>query len=230
MRSILEIVRDAAPKIGVARPTVLFGVTGETEIEMVSLANELAERIVRAHDWSLLKTLETHTGDGVTEGFALPVDFARMPKDGQIWSSRWQRPLVTISSDDWLRLEIREYDLIVGSWIQLGGEIRYRPVLDTAETAKFYYISTNVVAPATGANKARFTADADTFRLGDRLLELHLIWEWRQRKGLSYGEDMATAEAALAQAISEDRGARMLTQASRHRTMGKPSYAWNVGV
>jgi hypothetical protein len=230
MRSVLQIVQDAAPKIGIARPDYLMTSTGTTETELAALANELAERIARAHDWSLLKTLETHTGDGVTEGYTLPTDYLRMPKDGQIWSSRWQRPMLPISSDDWLRLEIREYDLIVGTWIMLGGEIKYRPVLTDTETAKFYYISADVVHPATGSNKARFTLDTDTFRLGDRLLELHIIWEWRYRKGLAYGEDMATAEAALAQAISEDKGARMIVQSSRRNIHGKTSYPWNVGV
>lgn len=227
-RTILQIVQDASTRMGIARPDVLFSSTEDDEREIASLVNELAERIVQSHDWSLLRTLETHDGDGTTEGFDLPSDFVRMPKDAQIWSTRWQRPMIAVSSDDWLRLDIREYDLITGTWIKQGGQIKYRPVLASTEDAKFYYISNKVVAPASGANKARFTADDDTFRLSDRLMELHLIWAWKQAKGQPYEEDLQTAELHLAQEISDDKGARILTQSSRNNVRGKISYPWSV--
>lgn len=227
-RTALEIVQNAAPKIGVAVPEVLFTSLDRTDVELRSVLQEVAERIVRAHDWSLLKVEETYSGDGATEGFDLPSDYLRMPKDGQVWSTRWQRPMVPISSDDWLRLDVREYDLITGTWILLEGQMKFRPVLASGEDARWLYISDLAIAPASGANKARFTTDTDTFRLGDRLLELHLIWEWRQRKGLPYAEDMQTAEIALAQAISEDRGARIITQSSRRNVRAKIAYPWQI--
>lgn len=227
-RTVLEVVQDAAPKIGLSAPDAVYGSTDRTALELGSVANEIAERIVRAHDWSLLLTEQVYAGDGVTEGFDLPSDYLRMPKDAQVWSTRWQRPLLPISSDDWQRLEVREYDLITGTWILLGGQMKFRPELATGENATWYYVSNKAVAPVSGGNKARFTADTDTFRLGDRLLELHLIWEWRQRKGLPYAEDMRTAEIALAQAISDDKGARIVVQSSRRNVRGKPSYPWSI--
>lgn len=229
-RTVLEVVQAAAPKLGIAVPDNLFAATDRTEVELRSVLNEAAARIVRAHDWNALKTLETNTGDGVTEGFDLPIDYIRMPKDGQIWSSRWQRPLTLVSSDDWLRLEIREYDMIVGTYLLLGGQIKFKPVLASDETAKWYYVSGNYATAAGGSNKSAFSADDDTFRLDDRLLELMLIFEYRNRKGLDYAEDMAAAEIALSQLISEDRGARIVTQSSRANVRGKVSYPWNVGV
>lgn len=228
-RTILEIVQNAAPKIGVATPSALFSSTDETDIELRKVLQSAAERITRSHDWSILKTEATYAGDGVTEGFALPSDYLRMPKDAQVWSTRWQRPMLPVTSEDWLRLEVRNYDLIAGTWIILGGQMKFKPVLVTGESAKWFYIADASVKPVSGPNIARFAADTDTYRLGDRLLELQFIWEWRQRKGLAYGEDMQTAEIALAQAISDDKGARMIVQASRRRLQGKIAYPWAVG-
>lgn len=227
-RTILQIAQDAAPKMGVDVPDALVGSTDETEVEILSLAQELAERIARAHDWSLLKTLVTHAGNGSQTGFDLPSDYLRMPKEGQVWSTRWQRPLLHISPEEALRLDIRNYDLVTGTWTIIGGQVVYAPALDSGESAKFYYISNAVVAPSTGSNKARFTADTDTFRLGDRLMELHLIAEWRNRKGLDYGEDMVNADTALSQAISDDRGARIVTQMSRRNVRANIAWPWEI--
>ncbi len=227
-RTILEIVRAAAPRMGLARPDQLMASTDDTDIEIRSVLQEAADRIVRAHDWSMLKVEETNTGDGTTEGFDLPTDYLRMPKEGKIWSTRWQHPLAPVTAEEWLRLDVREYDLIVGTWIILEGQVKYRPVLAASEDARWFYISNLAVKPASGANKATFTEDTDTFRLGDRILELALIWEWRASKGLPYEEQMATAETALAQAISDDKGARILAQSSRRNFQGKMSYPWQI--
>jgi len=227
-RTILEIVQDVAPRLGLDQPSVLFSSTDRTNIELRAVVKELAERIVRLHDWSLLKTQATHDGDGTTEAFALPSDYLRMTKEGQIWSTRWERPLMHVTPEDFLHLEIRDYDLVVGVWTIFNGQFQYRPALAADEDAKFYYMSNLVVAPASGSNKARFTLDTDTFRLNDRMLELALIWEWRQRKGLDYAEDMATAEQAIAQEISWDKGARIITQDSRHKVHSKVAYPWKI--
>lgn len=227
-RTILEIAQAAAPRMGLAVPGQLFGSTGDTETELRSVLQAAADRIVRAHDWSVLKVEETNTGDGTTEGFDLPSDYLRMPKEGQVWSTRWQHPLAPVTAEEWLRLDVREYDLVVGTWIILEGQIKFRPVLTSTETARWFYISDLAVKPASGANKATFTADTDTFRLGDRILELALIWEWRATKGLPYEEQMATAETALAQAISDDKGARIIAQASRRNFQGKMAYPWQI--
>lgn len=227
-RTVLEIAQDAATRMGIAIPDVLFTSTDREFIELRRTINEVAERIARAHDWSLLKTTETNTGDGSTTSFTLPSDYLRMPKEAQVWSTRWQRPLNRVTPEMQLQLDIRSYDLVTGTWTMQGGSMVFAPALASSENAKWQYISNLVFQPASGSNKARATADEDTFRLGDRLLELQMIWEWRKSKGLAYEEDMVTAEDALAQAISDDKGARIIAQASRHNVSANIAYPWEI--
>lgn len=227
-RTALEICQDAAAKLGLVAPTLLFGSTDRTAVELRRALIEASDKIVRAHDWELLKTLETHTGDGTTTEYALPTDYLRMPKESQIWSTRWEHPLLHISPEDWLHLEIREYDTIMGSWTLYGGNIVYRPALASDENTKWFYQSENCVASTGGTPKAKFTADDDTFRLDDRLIELMLLWVWREQKGLDYSEDMATAEVALAREIESDKGARLITQQSRRNVRAKIAYPWKI--
>lgn len=211
-RTALQIVKDAAAKLGLEQPTALFSSTDRTELELRRALIEAADRIAHAHDWTRLLTIETHAGDGSTTEYALPSDWLRMPKDAQVWSTKWESQLPAITPEEWLNLDVRNYNVVHGVWTIYGGNFVYKPALDSDESAKFWYVSENVVAPASGANKAEFTADDDTFLLDDRVLELMLVAQWRRQKSLDYSEEMADAELALARAIDRDKGARILTQ------------------
>lgn len=227
-RTALQLCQDAALKIGQEPPTELFSSTDRTAQELRRALIEAANNIVRTHDWQVLKRLHTHTGDGTTTEFAFPSDYLRMPKDAQVWSTRWEHPLLAITPEDWLHLDVREYDTIMGAWTIYGGNFVYRPALAADESAKFFYVSANCVADSGGAPKPEFTADSDTFRLDDRVLELVLIWVWRAQKSLDYAEEQATAEIALARAIEADKGARILVQQSRRNNRAKIAYPWTI--
>lgn len=227
-RTILEIAQDASAQIGVERPLALFGSDTRTDQELKACLIEAADKIVRAHDWQALLRLDTDAGDGTTTEFAFPSDYLRMPKDAQVWSTRWQHPLLHVRPEDWLHYDVREYDLVSGTWTVFGGNIVYRPALAIGESAKYWYVSRNKCADAGGTPKETFTADDDTFRLDDRVLELVFIWTWRQMKGLDYSEDLATAETALGRAISDDRGARIVTQQRRRNVRARLAYPWQI--
>lgn len=227
-RSALTIVQDAALKLGLEQPSILFGSTDRTAIELREALIEAADKVLHANDWQLLRTLETHTGDGTTTEYAMPSDYLKMPKDGEIWSSRWQHALPHISPEEWLQLDVREYDVVTGVWTIYGGKFVYKPALANDETARFWYVSRKVCADAGGTAKETFSADTDTFRLDDRVLELVLVWLWRVQKGLDYQEDMATAEIALSRAIERDKGARVLTQRSSGNIRAKTAYPWQI--
>lgn len=213
-RSALTIVQDAATKLGIAQPSVLFGSTDRTAIELREALNEAVDKILHAHAWQRLLTIQTHIGDGTTTDFSLPPDYLRMPKGAEIWTSRLQAPLVHISPEDWLQLEVRDYEVSTGVWTIFGGDVVYKPALASTETTRFWYISNKVCVSADNVAKAQFTADDDTFLLDGRVLELVLVWQFRTQKGLDYAEDMATAEIALARMIERDKGARIITQSS----------------
>jgi len=227
-RTALQLAQDAAVKLGLDQPSVLFASTDRTDIELRRALIEACDKIVHAHDWQALLTLETHAGDGTTTEYAQPADFLRMPKDGQVWSTKWESPLEHVTPEDWLSADIREYEVVHGMWTIYGGNFVHKPALDTDETAKFWYVSNAVVAPATGDSKAEFTADDDTFRLDDRVLELMLVAQWRKQKSLDYAEEMMDAEIALARAIERDKGARMIVQSSRPRYRAKTAYPWRI--
>jgi hypothetical protein len=210
--SVLSVVQSACTSgIALTRPTSVFGSSVREMLELAGLVQEAAEMIASAHEWEKLNRIATITGDGTDEDFDLPTDFDRMLDKSQLWTSELETPLSPISDrDTWLGLDIQSFDFVINAWIKYGGQIHIKPALANAVEVKYWYQSNLIAAPNSGANKAEFDTDTDTFRIDERLLKLALIWKWREMKGLPYAENMADYERALAKRIAQDKGSRIL--------------------
>ena len=209
----LSVVQGVCTKIGLTVPNSVVAETDRESVELTELMQEMAEEIMRAHEWELLKRVSTYTGDGSTEAFDLPSDYERMPTKADLWSSSLETALSHISdSNKWLELDIQSFDFVVNAWIKIGGQINIKPALASGVTAKHYYQSNLVWRnEADDANIAEVAADGDTFRLSERLLKLGMIWRWKANKGRSYAEDMANYENLKEKLINQDKGARMIS-------------------
>lgn len=215
--SVLGAMQSAAVRLVGQKPTQLFASTSGIALELSDLVNEAAVDIVKAHEWTALMTLYTLAGDGTSTAFDLPADFDRCPKDVHIFTTQW--PGVPFQRardlDEWYFNQRFVYAGVPGWWIMLGGKLNLYPAPASGVDAQFYYVSKNAVTPASGADKAQFTADDDTFKLPERLLTLACIWRWKSMKGLAYAEDMANYEVALSQEITKDKGPRILIEGKR---------------
>lgn len=219
--TILSVIQAVAPVVGVAVPSAVVTSTDREHVELTALANEMAERISKAHEWQLFNTLATYTGDGSMEDFSLPADYDRMLTKAQLWSSSLETPLSAITDRDrWLGLDIQSFDFVVNAWIIYGGQMHIKPAMASGVTAKHWYQSNLIIAPVAGDNKTEFTADTDVFRLPERLLKLGMIWQWKANKGLAYAEDMETYEVEKEKLIARDKGSRMVRVGSARMPKG----------
>lgn len=196
--SVLTAIGDACAVIGLDIPTAVFSSTEREHYELRALANEIAKRILKEHDWSVTKGIHSITGDGSTASFSLPSDFSRMMQDTKIWSSaRANKPLTHITDANiWLSDQVSGYVSDNPEWMIYGGALYIRPVVPASETVSFFYVK----------KIAEFTTDSQEFVLDERLLTLGIIWQWKAQKGLPYAEDFANYEAAMTLAIREDIG------------------------
>lgn len=207
----LSAIQNATTVIGLGVPNGVFSSTEREHVELVDVANDMAERISNAHEWQVLTTLATITGDGVTEDWDLPVDYNRMLTKSQLWSSSLSTPLSHISDiDEWLGLEVQTFTYVVNAWCMFGGKIHIKPALPVGVTVKYYYQTNLIVVQNGGDEKVAFSADTDAFKLDEQLLRLGIIYQWRANKGLPYAEDMANYEDRKEKLISRDKGSRML--------------------
>jgi hypothetical protein len=212
--TILSVVQNASLGIGVERPTVLFAQTTREALELKGMVNDCARMIAfdTNHDWTALKTLATITGDGLSLSFPKPDDYERMLKKAKLWpASTPHWPLAHIpDTDDWLGTQVQGAGLL-GAWTMIGDNIHIREggnlsPLSTGNVVSFYYVTTKYAKDGAGTPKVAFTADDDTFRLNERLLELALKYRWKQQKGQDYTEDMSDYENTLFSQIGKDKG------------------------
>lgn len=230
--TVLTALQSAAVKLVSRKPTTFFQSTETLEVELCDLVNDVARDIADKGDWRDLTTLATFTGDGTTVSFDLPSDYDRMLVGQEVHSNAWETWRYTRARDlnEWTDANTVTGYAHPGMWIILGGDFKTVPAIPTGDVAKFYYISSNIVTPATGSAKAAFTADDDSFVLDERLLTLGLVWRWRQQKRLEYAEDMETYERDLATAIARDKGARVIaTGPARSRWGSRFSYPGQLG-
>jgi len=228
--TLLSVVKDVCQVVGVQQPTSVFsGITGNrTMQEMVALATEMAQRIAydSGKDWTILKRLATLNGDGVKDAFDLPGNYKRMLLTSELWrSTSTQQPMIYISdTNEWVR---RRSDVWVnswGEWTMLGGQILIQPIMGTGVNATFGYLNKDCIALASGGNSDAFVADGDNFILGDRLLKLAMIWQWKANKGSPYAEDLATYNDALNIAMGSEKPAPIII--GRLQVSGTMAYPW----
>lgn len=206
--SVLSACQEAAIELSQGEPATLFSTSDTFAKELRLQANKAAVAIAKAHDWQAITVLNTITGTGVATAFSLPVDYDRMPKKAMLRTSLSEWPIsASRDLDQWLYDQTSGFRGPSRRWIILGGKMQILPALASGATAKFYYISKSIVS----GNKTAFTADADTFRLPERLLTLGVVWRWRAAKRMEYAEDLRNFEIALSEEIGTDKGSRPIT-------------------
>jgi hypothetical protein len=227
--TILSTIQRASSEMGITRPGSVFSATDRTSVELQDVANEMAEQIGNAHEWQRLKTLQTYTGNGVTDKYPLPTDYGRMGKDQQVWSSRLSAAALQhiLSTDDWLMIEANAFTTVTGAWHMYGGYLDFHPVLISGERASFYYLTEQIIEDELGTGQTVFLADTDVFRLPERLLRLGIILHWRRKKGLPFDE--GPYFTAMTEEIRRDGGAKTLTVGGRTRLVGDtPLYPFTI--
>lgn len=212
--TVLSACQEAATELNQPDIDSLFSSSDAFAKELRLQANRTAVAIMKCHDWRRLTLLGTLPGDGVTTQFDLPSDYDRMPKKQNVHSKAWQTASFRSAPDldRWLYYQDTGISGTPGNWTILGGKFQIFPAMSAAETARFYYISKNIVS----GNKSAFAADTDTFLLSERLLALGIVWRWRSMKRMEFAEDLQNFEIALSEEIGSDKGAQVLV-AGRQR-------------
>ncbi len=229
--TLLTVVRDVCSVVGVLLPQSVFSSinSNRTMQEMVSLANEMVQRIAYdTRDWTRLKKTHTINGDGVTTAFNLPANFKRMLLTANVWrSTNTLSPLGFVpDTDQWLNRRVREETHTVGDWTMMGGQIHIFPALAAGETAYFAYIDKNCIALAGGGYGDAFAADGDSFLIDERVLKLGMIWQWKAQKGAAYAEDMSTYGDALTSVMGRDSPAPIIIDAKPASWNARVAYPW----
>lgn len=228
--AILSAMQSAALMLVGRKPGGFFASTDLFATEIADLVNEVAEDVARYQDWQALQKIATLAGDGVATDFDLPADYGRMLVNTDVQSSVF--PLWGFARYDDINEFIRDkalgYRAAPGGWIISGGKIQFNPA--PTGVSSYPYISKYWAMSDTGARKAAFTDDTDSFVLPERLLKLGLVWRWRENKKLDASGDQEAFVKALDEVAVSDGGSRVYRYNGRRSFPGtRLAWPWQLG-
>lgn len=189
-------------------PTAVVSSADPQVVQLLALLNEEGQTLADRTNWQAL-TLETSFTTVATEvqgELATIAPNCKFIINDTIWNRDLRRPVFgPLAPQIWQQQKAM---FMQGPWNQFrifGGQIKFVPVPAAGEECYFEYVTTNWATDSTGATgKSAFTADDDVSLLDEQLLELGLIWRWREAKGLDFETQYKKYENRVYDAISRD--------------------------
>lgn len=226
--SLLTIVQCATDIIGLPRPTAVVTSTDQTVRTLFALVNREGQNLSKLRNtwgggWTILEKEHTFTTVTDDDDYAFPDDFGSLTFDtawdrttffemrGSLSPQQWQIARSGLVASPALRLRYR---------IKRGSgstrEFFTDPVPSGGDTLVYEYLSNQWVSNAAGDTfKTTFTADDDVSLLDEDLVEMGLVWRYKQAKGLAFAAELAEYELERDRRIGNDPGATKVFVARR---------------
>ncbi len=224
--SLLTVVQNAMTLAGLPSPASAFSNTNNTVEQFIRLVYVEGRDLLKRHDWNLLLTVESLTCAATNAQTGYPVAaFERMARGTDVWNATSKWPITGPSSSEEWRNNITQVLVAYPQyWRLIGGVLNIYPP-HSGDTITYEYISNKWIYQAGVTLATTLTADTDTFVFPENLLELGLVWRWKQSKQLDYAEDMKTYQIYLQDAIASDRGGSRTITTERYR-LERPFKTW----
>jgi len=209
--TLLQIIQEFCSRTSLTVPNIVITAKDDQLTQLVGLANEICEDLVRRHSWTQLtfETVFTSVAGGNQGDIDTLAPYAflkvlndtifdrtrRLPVFGPRNAQAWQAIKALPMSGPYYQYRFR------------GNQLLITPDMPAGHLMAFEYVSEgcvldndNLIAPY----KPFFTKDGDTFLLDKTLLLKGLRWRWKEEKGLPYAESFREYENAVAEASGAD--------------------------
>lgn len=213
MTLVVDILARAARQCSVVPPSNWVTATDQTSLEIRDFLSETVDDVLERIDLTQpISKSTTITGTGA-ETYSLPANYKRLHRGTFAVYERFRtrRECIPVSDDgQW------EYMKELGSagayrFYRVRGypgayEIDFFNPLETGIEVVANYVSLNWIV----GDKSEFTSNDDVSQLPRRLLEAGIVFRFRERKGLEYGDKMAEYEALLARMANDTKTRRSI--------------------
>lgn len=203
--TLLTIVEDVCDRLSLVRPSSAIGSTDIVVRQIVGLAQQEGKELASRASWQILQSEATFTAVAIElQTGAIPSDFDWYIPDTMFnrTTRRWvEGPL---SPMEWQETQASLVTRVNPAFRIRGDAIYINQVPTAGHTFAYEYVSKNWCESEAGAGQAKWLADTDVPRIAEELHILGIVWRWKKAKGTEYGEDFATYERQVAQAIQRD--------------------------
>lgn len=211
--SILQIIQDVAPRLGIPKPNSATGSTDPQVSQLVALANEETQELGARYPWTVLIeecnfTTVNAESQGTLVGTVIPAGQVLGYIIGDTMWNRTQKINVPgpMSPAGWQG--VKALNSAGGFWSRYrirANQLLFYPAPAAGQQVYFEFVSESTVIDALGDSySTRFQKDDDLPLLNARLIRLGLKWRWKYAKGLDYAEDFDSYEAAVTDAMHRD--------------------------
>ena len=205
--SLLTLVQSVcrAPGLTVQVPNAVATSGDNTILQLMGIANQEGKSLARRGAWQALENEATFTTVATAIQTALAANLSYIINDtiwnrtlktalyGPLSPADYQAQLAATSVGPWARYRVR------------GGRILFLPTPTAGQTCVYEYITKAWCTDSTGATaKTALSADSDVSLLDEFIMEMGMVWRWKQGKGLDYAEDFAKYEYLVADALGRD--------------------------
>lgn len=219
MTLIVDVLNRAGRQCSLTQPDSWISATKLSYVELREdfLPETIEEISDRVDLTSPIGKQTTITGDG-SEDYALPSDFKRLMRD----------PMAVYETTTTRRAGVPVMN--EGSWTHLenigsSGAYRYYRLqgYDENFTIGFFqnpsasvsitvsYVSNLWMATTGGTAGTAFTAATDVLLMPRRVVELGIIWRFKKRKGLPYGDVLGEYEGYLERLANDSRQRKVVS-------------------
>lgn len=225
--TLLTAVNDAQRLLSLPVTTLVVSEGQETQNLLYGLAKQEARDILDRDEFTFPKLRRTLTFTATTgatlQASGLASDFHRAVEE-TFWNRTQNRKVFGPLNDE-------EWGIANGAAVTSAtwqsAMFRYDglhifPAPTAADTIAYDYVINTPCQNNGGTYITTFSADNDTYVLGDAILTLGLVWRYKQAKERPYAEDMRNYELALAARYRRDRGA------ARTLNLAPPDADWPV--
>ncbi len=220
--SLLTLMQDVTSAIGLPVPTVVTTSSDANVVTLLALANTAGTALMKRYEWQELTSFSgtiQATGSidigSITTIFGSGFDrivnqtfwdnSMRQPIDGPVTIQQFQQGLANnVTGPPY-------YFFIYGGRFKIGPT-----AIAATDYCTCFTISKNWCASSGGTGQSAFAADTDVTVIPQELFKLDLIWRWKQKNGLSYAEDLQTAEQSIETYIGQNTPARVLFLGGRN--------------
>ena len=189
---------------------IVFGSADNQLMQLVGLANEIVEDLLRRWNWQQLRkeaVIEASAEENQGSLKVIAPGCARILND-TIWDRDTRLPIYRENPQNWQFQQALNYSSPFPRYRIMDGCLYLYPAPAEGTILAFEYQSSAPIVDRTDPDqpvyKEYFTKDTDEFLLPETLLIKGLRWRWKEEKGLPYMEPFRNYEDAVAHEAGYD--------------------------
>lgn len=203
--SLLTIVQSACDRLSLERPSAVVTSTDVNVRTLFGLAQQEGKALASRGTWTVLQAEQTITTTATElQAGAFPADFDYLVPDTMFNRTTRRKVEGPLTQTEWQHTKSSLVVRVNPCFRIIGTGFYITPAPAAGNTIAFEYISRNWCQSASGTGQSAWIADTDTAKIDEELHTLGLVWRFKKSKGLDYGEDFASYESGVAQAIQRD--------------------------